>query len=244
MGLTAPSIVTPKGQAASRPSEQPSCDANLLRSEGWKLTPESEATPGALILALEPAKGPNGSEIEQQKAGEQFRRLVEPVINAERYSELQSRFQRRTDLLEYVASESGKSARTVRRKLAQFEQEGITGLTRKIRTDKGLSKALNTAAREFIFAAVMPKHAAYGAYSTKDIFRLFEEERRWRAGNVGKPLCPTERAQYARYVDADGYLLPSAQLPKASYKTFCRQVAQIPEPVSYTHLTLPTNREV
>lgn len=230
MGLVAPSVVTPKTETAPRPGRaEVSCDSNLLHSGGWKLTPEGEAEPAVLALALTPARGPNGNEIEQKKAGEQFRLLVEPVINAERYSDLQSRFQRRTDLLQYVGSEGGKSARTVRRKLAQFEREGIMGLTRKIRTDKGLSRALNTAAREFIWGAVLPKHASYGAYSTRDIFRLHDEERRWRADKAGKPLCPVERAHYARYVDPEGCLVPSAQLPKASYKTFCRQVAQIPE---------------
>jgi len=199
----------------------------MLRPEGWHLTADGKL--GATSDAPPPVRGVNGNAAEQRKAGEQFRRLIDPIINPERYPDLHSRFERKGDLLEHIALENGMHVRTLRRKLKRWEAQAINGLTRKIREDKGESRALNNAGREFIIGAVLPKPDSYGELSTRDIFRLYEEERRWRADQVGKLLCPADRARYRRYVGADGGLLPSAELPKASYPTFCRQVAQIPE---------------
>ena len=213
------------GAAAQAPDSQaqaPACQS-ILRSE------VPGATDDALALAVAPVRGINGSEAEQAKAGEQFRRLVDPIINPERYPELHARFRRKTDLLEHIASENGLSSRTLRRKLQRWEKQAINGLTRKIRADKGTPRALNDAAQDLILSAVLPKPGAYGELSTKDVFRMYTEERRWRANQADKPLCPSDRARYRRYVGADGCLMASAQLPEASYPTFCRQVARIPE---------------
>ena len=230
MGLVVHSAVT-SAVEPTRPlqaGEQAATSApSLLRPEGWNLTADGKL--GAASDAPAPVKGVNGNEAEQTKAGEQFRRLIDPIINPERYPDLHSRFERKGDLLEYIARENGLHPRTLRRKLKRWEAEAINGLTRKIREDKGASRVLNNAGREFIIGAVLPKPGSYGELSTKDIFRLYEEERRWRADQVGKLLCPADRARYRRYVGTDGGLLPSAELPKASYPTFCRQVAQIPE---------------
>jgi transposase InsO family protein len=198
-----------------------------LRPGGWDLTADGKL--GAVSGAPEPVKRLTGNEAEQTKAGEQFRRLIEPIINPERYPDLHSRFERKSDLLEHVACENGLSVRTLRRKLKRWEEQAINGLTRKIRADKGTLRALNDAGRDFISAAVLPQAGSYGELSTRDAFKYYEEERRWRANQEGKPLCATDRARYRRYVGANGCLLPSAQLPKASYATFCRQVARIPE---------------
>jgi transposase InsO family protein len=207
---------------AGAAAQAPACQSILL--------PEApSATGDALTRALAPVQGVNGNEAEQAKAGERFRRLIDPVINPERYPDLHAKFERKTDLLEHIAVENGLSARTLRRKLQRWEEQAINGLTRKIRADKGIARALNDAAREFIVGAVLPKPGEYGELSTKDIFRLYEEERRWRINQAGKPLCPADRARYRRYVTEDGFLMASAQLPEASYPTFCRQVAQIPE---------------
>lgn len=230
MGLVVHSAVTsavetvPARQAGGQTATS---EPSLFRPEGWHLTADGKL--GAASDALASARRVNSNEAEQTKAGEQFRRLIDPIINPERYPDLHSRFKRKGDLLEHIARENGLHPRTLRRKLKRWEAEAINGLTRKIREDKGESRALNNAGREFIIGAVLPKPGSYGELSTKDIFRLYEEERRWRADQVGKLLCPADRARYRRYVGTDGGLLPSAELPKASYPTFCRQVAQIPE---------------
>jgi transposase InsO family protein len=200
---------------------------SLLRPEGWELTADGKL--GAAPDAPAPVKAVNGNEAEQTKAGEEFRRLIDPIVNPGRYPDLHNRFKRKCDLLEHLARENGIHVRTLRRKLKRWEQQAINGLMRKIREDKGESRALNNAAREFIIGAVLPKPDSYGELSTRDIFRVYEEERRWRADHLGKPICPVDRVRYRRYVGANGCLLPSAELPKASYPTFCRQVAQIPE---------------
>ncbi|MBZ5584242.1 MAG: DDE-type integrase/transposase/recombinase, partial [Acidobacteriia bacterium] len=189
----------------------------------------TNAAPNALALTLAPAVGLNGSEAEQARAGEQFRLLIDPIINPERYPDLHSRFARKTDLLDHIARENGLSARTLRRRLQRWEEQQIVGLTRKIRVDKGIPRALNEAAREFILGAVLPNPGAYGELSTRDVFRVYEEERRWRSLNAREPLSPADRARYRRYIGPDGCLTPAAQLPEASYATFCRCVAQIPE---------------
>lgn len=225
--------LTAKPEADRRPlpnGQKTESDASVLRPGGWNLMPANTA-PNALALALAPVKGVNGSEAEQTKAGEQFRKLIDPIINPERYPDLHSQFKHKSDLLEHIARENGLSARTLRRRLKRWEEQAINGLTRKIRADKGIPRALNEAGREFIIGSVLPKPGVYGELSTRDIFRLYEEERRWRADHASQSLCPADRARYRRYVSADGCLLPSAQLPKASYPTFCRQVAQIPEVV-------------
>ena len=235
MGLSVHSAIAPRVEAAQPlPHGQNTAGqaSDLLRMAGFNLTKEGDkpgATAGALDLALAPGSGINGSEAEQIKAGEQFRRLIDPIINPERYPELHSRFKRKRDLLEHIARENRLSPRTLRRRLNRWQEQAINGLTRKIRADKGNPRALNDAGREFILGAALPKTHSYGELSTRDIFRLYEEERRWRSDHAGKPLCPTDRARYRRYVGADGCLMASAQLSEASYPTFCRQVAQIPE---------------
>jgi transposase InsO family protein len=230
VGLVVHSTVTSAAGLAQplQAGEQTANSApSLLRPEGWHLTADGKL--GAGSGAPVSVKGLNGNEAEQTKAGLQFRRLIDPIINPDRYPDLHSRFQRKSDLLEHIARENGIHPRTLRRKLERWEEKAINGLTRKIRGDKGIPRALNAAGRELIISSFLPKARSHGELSVRDIFREYEEERRWRANQAGKLLCATDRVRYARYVGADGRLLSSAQLPKASYPTFCRQVAQIPE---------------
>lgn len=219
--------VCPRKSAAPQASNLLGPGALNLMAEGDQLG----AAAGSLSPAPALAERINGNEAEQIKAGEQFRRLIEPIISPERYPELHARFERKNDLLEHLARENGMSARNLRRKLKRWQAKGNNGLTRKFRSDKDTSRVLNDAAQEFILRAALPEPHSNGALSTREIFRYYEEERLWRANHVEKLLCPTDRAKYRRYISADGRLLASAQLSKASYSTFCRQVAQIPEPV-------------
>ena len=187
--------------------------------------------PEALKLAVSPSAGTNSDEAQQAAAGERFRTFIEPFINPDRYKELYHRFPRKTDLLEHIASETGTSQRQIRRLLDRWEEKGLAGLTRNIRIDKGISRALNKSAQDFILSGALPKHGAHGCLSVRDIFRDYEEERRWRSAAATRQLTKVELAQYRRYVGPQGYLLPEAQLPEASYETFRRCFLRIPEVV-------------
>ena len=181
---------------------------------------------------MAPAGALNGSELAQTEARELFRAIIEPIINPERYADLHRAFPRRKDLVQHLAEQHRRSARTVYRLLDCYQRAGgITGLVRKIRSDIGRSRALNSASVNFVIAAVLPRAGTYGEMSNADVWRLHEEERRWREQHAGKILGQADRIQYAGYVDAEGRLLPSAQLSTASYPTFCRQIARIPEVV-------------
>lgn len=187
----------------------------------------------ALIPGVAPLNGLDASAAEQAKAADLFRRLIEPIAYPERYAELHARFPRRKQLIAHIAEENGVGRRTVERYLARWASEqgqrGVAALARKVREDKSRSRVLNRAAQEFLVSAILPKRNAYGALSVREAFRFYEEERAWRASHAGVALFGSDREQYARYVDASGCLLPSAQLPKASYPTFVRFVNQVPE---------------
>jgi len=183
----------------------------------------------SLALGLTPAGGLDCSESAQAEAMNRFRSLIEPVVNAERQgmgvkpASLES--------IRLVAAEAGVSVRTVQRALSTWRTRGIAGLSRRIRADRGESRVLNEAAREFLLSASLPSPGSYGEFAISDVYRLYEEERRFRAAHETKPLCPAQRARYARYIGADGCFTSAAQLPTASYRSFCREVAKIPEPV-------------
>ncbi|HEY9142115.1 MAG TPA: Mu transposase C-terminal domain-containing protein [Bryobacteraceae bacterium] len=200
--------------------------------QDWTLSPTGKLSgdpAGSLALGMAPAGALNGSEEAQAEAAELFRAFIEPIINPERYADLHRQYPQRRALVEHLAESHHKSARTVYRLLDCYQKKGITGLIRRLRSDKGQPKALNTASVNFIIAAVLPKAGSYGELSIADVFRLHEEERRWREQRASKPLSQAERVLYAGYVDAEGRLLPSAQLSKAAYSTFWRQAAKIPE---------------
>jgi transposase InsO family protein len=190
---------------------------------------------GALIPSVAPANAFDASQEGQARAADLFQRLVAPIIFPERYAELHARFPRRRQLIEHVAKEGGVDRRTVERYLARWKSEqgqsGVAALARKVREDKGDSRALNRAAQELIVSAILPKPHSYGALSVRDVFRLYQDERAFRESHAGLPLTGSDREKYARYLDAEGRLLPSAQLPKASYQTFVRFVDSVPQPV-------------
>jgi len=201
--------------------------------QDWVLSPEGKLAgdpAGSLALGMAPpATALNGSEPAQAEASGLFRALIEPIINPDRYADLHRQFPRKRDLVQHLAEAHGKSARTVYRLLNRYQNIGVTGLTSKLRADKGKPRALNTASVNLIIALALPRTGSYGELSNADIFRWHEDERQWREGHASKLLSEEDRNRLAGYVDAEGRLLPSGQLSKASYATFCRQVAKIPE---------------
>lgn len=230
-GAEAPSALasSSKGDAATtRSPGRQLKDASAIRD--WSLTQHVGApAESSLALGLAPVVGLNGGELAQAKASERYRRIIEPILNPGRYPELGGLG--RTELVQRIAAETGTKVRTVYNILERWKNQGqgITGLTRKLRTDKGTTRVLNEAAKEFIVAAVLPEAGVRGEFSVSEIYRVYQEERRWRADHAGRPLSPADRAEYRRYVGPDGCLLPSAQLPEASYATFCHQVKRIPD---------------
>jgi transposase InsO family protein len=215
--------------ATSRPQKRPPKVTGAAPLQNWALTQKLGEAPtqSSLALGLSPVVGLNGSELAQAKASEQYRRIIQPVLNPEGHPEL--RGLGRTELIQHIADQTGKKVRTVYRILERWEEQGITGLTRKIRADRGNPRALNDAAKEFIVTAVLPEAGVRGEFSVRETYRVYEEERRWRASHAGKPLSQADRVEYRRYVGSDGCLLASAQLPEASYDTFCREVNRLPD---------------
>ncbi len=197
----------------------------------WGLLPKEspDASAESLALGLSPANGLNCSERAQAEIIECFRGVIDPIANPEKYAELQKQFGSRGKLVRHIAAENGISTRTLYRKQGLWKAQGVIGISRKIRVDRGSSRVFNAAAEEFILAAYLPKPGSYGELSVRDVYRLYAEERRYRAEHSAKPVHPEERARNRRYLDADGCFLPSAQFPEASYRTFCREVAKIPD---------------
>jgi len=206
--------------------------ADLAKAQDWALSPSGELVgdpAGSLALGMAPAAGINGREEAQSKAAARFRAIIEPIVNPERFPELHCQFPRREDLIQHLASEHGTSRSTIYRQLGKWQSGGITGLTRPIRSDKGIPRAVNIAGRNFIIAASLPKPECYGEQSCAEIWRMYKEERRWREAQTGKPLSRADRIKYAGCVDADGALLPSAQLSAASYDAVRDVVNRVPE---------------
>jgi hypothetical protein len=216
-----------------RQGRNPGSAVQSPKVQDWTLSPEGKLAgdpAGSLALGMAPAGALNGSEEAQAEAAELFRTIIEPIINPQRYADLHRQYPRRRALVEHLADARQKSVRTIYRLLDCYLKFGITGLIRKIRADKGHAKALNTASVNFIIAMALPKAGSHGELSSADIWRQHEEERCWREAHASKPLSQTDRVRYAGYVDADGCLLPSAQLSRtAAYSTFWRQYKKIPE---------------
>lgn len=226
-----PDLAQVEPDSSQRPRRSNSA-AQPAKVQDWKLSPDGKLTgdpAGSLALGMAPAGALNGSELAQAEAGDLFRAIIEPIVNPARYADLHQKYPRKADLVQHLAEQHQSSKRTVYRLLDCYQKKGITGLIRKMRSDKGQARVLNTASVNFIISAVLPRAGSYGELSNADVWRLHEEERQWREQHTAKPLSHADRIKYAGYVDSEGRLLPSAQLAQASYATFCRQIAKIPE---------------
>jgi transposase InsO family protein len=190
-------------------------------------SPTSGKPAGSLALATAHAGARDGGDPAQAKAGEVFRCIIEPIINPERYAELHRQHPQRSDLVRYLAEQHRKTPRTVYRLLAEYEKHGMLGLLRRIRADKGLPRVLNAASMQFIVAAALPEAGVRGELTNADVWRIHEEERRFRERHARAPLNGDDK--YASLLDSQGCFLRSALLSPASYRTFCREIAKIPE---------------
>ena len=138
-------------------------------------------------------------------------------------------------LVDLVAVKHGVPRSTLHRWLSRFRTGAFADLERKTRCNVGrplVLLVLNGAAHDCILAAALPKPAAYGNFSISEIAQAYFEERAWRAANAGRPLNPSDAAEYRRYVDAAGKLRDDAMLPKASRQTIERHFHAIQEAVT------------
>lgn len=190
---------------------------------------EGGAVQTAGPLALPASFDFDSSEAAQAKARELFQESVKPFVNPEELAVLVRQFPLANQLYEEIGRRGGVSGRTVRRRIRRFQEIGVAALSRRTRVDKGSSRALSPAGRDFILAAILPKPHSYGALSTRDIYRLYEGEAAWREAHIGCLLSGENRSKYARYVDVDGRLLESARMSPASYGTFVNFVNKIPQ---------------
>jgi transposase InsO family protein len=180
-----------------------------------------------LSLVVTP-QGPNLSGADRVEAERRFG-VIEPLMAREKYHLLYVQYPRRAALIGYLSKTHKVPATTIYRWLKAYKKSGMAALVRKDRADKGAAKALNQAAMEFLLAAAMPRRGAYGVLTVGEIFRAYEEERKWRDAHAGKKMGDFEQSKYARYIDEDGRLRDAAQLPEASLRTFARWFKRIPE---------------
>ncbi len=192
------------------------------------MTPAS-GPPGQLALSLQQPIGPNLSEGDRAEAERRYR-IIEPIICRDRFVALWATYQNSKALLiDSLAAQHKVGRRTIYTWLTNWKDGGLLALIPKDRSDKGQPKVLNTAALEFIEACAYPKHGAYGKLTIRDIFRAYADERAWRAKNANTQLTSDfDRLKYRRYLTAEGYLKPTAQLPAASYKTFVNWFNRLP----------------
>jgi len=185
-----------------------------------------------LELALTLPGGLNLSVEDQAEALRRYR-IIEAIVEPERFHFLwlQNKCQK-NKLIESIAEQHQVSGRTLYTWLKAWQENGLPGLVRRDRSDKGLSKVLTGAAFDFILAAALPRPGVYGELSIREIHRAYQEEQAWRAARATKRLNEFELQKYVRYVDVNtGRLSAAAQLPAASYETFRFWYSRIPEAV-------------
>jgi hypothetical protein len=209
-----------------RPVEQNSDGLTVLVNVAAR---NGKAKPsGALQLPLLLPPGQNLSPADLALAEARYDSL-KPLIRPEDFGPVWEQCgNSKTALVDLVARQSATNPRTVYRWLKAWNALGLPGLVCKDRADKGMSRSLNQAAKDYILAALLPCRT-YGEFSIKECLRAYNEERIWRAGKAGVKLDQATATKYARYVDSTGCLLLTAQLPEASYETVRRFVKHIPE---------------
>jgi transposase len=206
-------------------------DAQAHWAQMDKVVPMTPRASGAqMALSLNVPVGPNLSDSDRIEAERRYR-AIEPLIARDRFLSVWAQHHdSKVEVIDFLAKAHKTARRTIYGWLTSWKQGGLPALVPKDRSDKGIPKALNTAALEFILACAFPKHGAYGKLTVRDIFRAYADERAWRAKHIGIQLTTDfDRAKYRRYMTTDGYLTDAAQLPEASYSTFKNWFNRIPE---------------
>jgi transposase len=187
---------------------------------------------GQLTLSLTAPAGPNLSAEERAEAEKRYA-VIEPLVKPEKYAALWAQAKgSKCALVEILARQHGRPARTIYHWLKAFRESGLPALVNRARNDKGKPRVMNSAALDFLVAAALPRQGCYGELSVREIHRAYGEEQRWRLTHADGALGEFERRKYARYVDeSGGKLAPAAQLPAVSYETLRAWFERIPEVV-------------
>ena len=217
----------PQYDLSALPADAQRAWAERQRTNVVEMAP---ADPGQLALALTMPVGPNLSEEDRAEAERRFG-VIEPLIHPERYPLLQVQYPTKGALIGYLSLAHQAKPRTIYHWLTAWKAGGIAALVSKDRSDKGMSRVLNSAAKDFLLAAAMPRKGVYGVLSVREMWRAYEEERAWRGSHAGRAMGEFELQKYARYLDEDGRLRETAQLPRCSYETFRVWFGRIPEMV-------------
>jgi transposase InsO family protein len=209
--------------------------AKWAGTEQRKVVEIAPAEGGQLALALTVPVGPNLSDEDRAEATWRFG-VIEALVNREKFPMLHAQYPQTKDLLPVLAamhSRPGRAitTRTIYRWLLAWQKGGLPALVRKDRADKGLPKRLTDAARDLLLSVAMPRRGAYGALRVKEMWRVYEEERAWRAAHAGRAMNDFEQDKYAQYLDAENRLTAGAQLPQISYETFRVWFNRIPDMV-------------
>jgi len=198
-------------------------------------------TPAAATLSLDfgywqrrPAPGdpaPNLSMEDRAQAEKRFA-VIEALVCPERFPQLwREAGGRKLAAVSILASQHGIKARTARSWLTKYTRFGLYGLIDRDRSDKGMPRKANSAAKDLILGLATPKRGVFGSLSMQEMFRAYEEERAWRETRIGKLLCPTDVEKYVRYIEEGSRLSERARLPQLSYASLRRYVQEIPEAV-------------
>jgi hypothetical protein len=182
--------------------------------------------------ALLPGECPAQNFSADDKA-EAERRLgvIEPLAFPAKFPELwKDCGGRKLAVVAALASKHECSARTIRHWMTRYARFGVQGLVNKDRSDKGVRRKVNKAARALILALTVPKRGVFGALTVNEIWRAYIEERAWRESRIGTGLDAQDSQKYQVYME-DGCLSERARLPYLSSKTLRSIVADIPEAV-------------
>ena len=215
----------PRYDLTALPAEVQQTWAEQQRSKVVELTPRD---PGQLALALTIPTGPNLSDEDRAEAERRFR-VIEPLLEPDKFALLRIQYPTKGALVEYLGQQHGVSTRSIYNWLEGWKRDGLPALVSKDRSDKGAPRSMTPAAFDFLLAASMPMKGVYGVLSAREIYRCYNEERQFRAANAGQDLAEFSACKYARYLDEDGKLKASAQLPKVSYETMRTWFNRIPE---------------
>lgn len=239
-----PQLVTEQGSEKGRNGQRPLLYhlSSLPAADQQKWAEQQQAKvvqiarpavddPGQMTLALSTPAGPNLEPADRAEAELRYR-VIEPLLKPDDHRGIWLQCEnRRTAVVEYLATHHQTKPRTIYTWLTKFKDGGLPALVGRDRNDKGRPRSFNAAALDFIVAAALPKSGAYGKLTVREIYRAYKEERQWRAEHADKPLGDFERQKYARYLDGRAQLRPEAQLPAASYETFRTWFNKIPDVV-------------
>jgi transposase InsO family protein len=207
---------------------EPAASRIWARGESRNVIEMGAPADAQMTLELTAPVGPNLSQEDRAEAERRFG-IIEPLIDRPKYHLLYIQFPRMSQVYEYLAKQHSVKARTIYRWLQAWQQGGLPALVRKDRADKGTARAMNQAAQELLIKLSTPQKDVYGILPVREMWRVYEGERVWRAAHTLQPMGEFDSRKYAMYLDGEGRLTPAAQLPPVSYETFRTWFKRIPE---------------